>query len=239
MEEDVNLIFCKWLFEQKKYIAIAHNFKGYDGVFIMNYLLNNIRPDKKPPQIVNQGNKILSLTFNGVKILDSLMFLPMPLSEFSKTFKLQEVKGYFPHFFNTKNNQNFIGNYPDIKYYGSQHFSREEKIKFDKWYDSTKGLTFNFNNELCDYCDRDVNLLANGCIAFIKVIKEKTNIDPFQNSTTLASLCHVIYRQNYMIPNSIAIIPEYGYNPYQNSSKNAKLWLKYMSGTKNLRIEHA
>ena len=130
--EDVNLIFCKWLFEQKNYIAIAHNFKGYDGVFIMNYLLNNIRPDKKPPQIVNQGNKILSLTFNGVKILDSLMFLPMPLSEFSKTFKLQEVKGYFPHFFNTKNNQNFIGNYPDIKYYGSQHFSREEKIKFDK-----------------------------------------------------------------------------------------------------------
>ena len=86
------------MFDKKNYIAIAHNFKGYDGVFVMNYLLNNISPDKKPPQILNQGNKILSLTFNGVKILDSLMFLPMPLSEFSKTFKLHETKGFFPHF---------------------------------------------------------------------------------------------------------------------------------------------
>ena len=64
----------------------------------MNYLLNNIRPDKKAPNILNQGNKIHSLTYNGVKILDSLMFLPMPLSEFSKTFNLEESKGYFPYF---------------------------------------------------------------------------------------------------------------------------------------------
>ena len=104
---NINNNFCKWLFNQKNFIAIAHNLKGYDGVFIMNYLLNNLRSDITPPKILNQGNKILSLSYKKVKLLDSLMFLPMPLSEFSKTFKLHETKGYFPHLFNTIKNQNY------------------------------------------------------------------------------------------------------------------------------------
>eukprot|EP00854_Cymbomonas_tetramitiformis_P031595 gene31595-39774_t len=27
------------------------------------------------------------------------------------------TKGYYPHLFNTKENQNYMGLYPDIKYY--------------------------------------------------------------------------------------------------------------------------
>ena len=94
--ENVNNIFCQWLFKQKHFIAIAHNFKGYDGMFVMNYLLNNLTPGFKPPSILNQGNKILSLNYNNVKLIDSLLFLPMPLSEFSKTF---DLKGYYVFYF--------------------------------------------------------------------------------------------------------------------------------------------
>lgn len=51
----------------------------------------------------------LYLTF-----VDSLTFLPMKLAKIPEAFGLQELcKGSFPHFFNTKANQNYVGPYPE------------------------------------------------------------------------------------------------------------------------------
>ena len=36
-----NLSFCRWLFDQKNCIGIAHNLKGYDGCFLLQYILEN------------------------------------------------------------------------------------------------------------------------------------------------------------------------------------------------------
>ena len=38
---------------------------------------------------------------------------------------------------------------------------------------------------------------------------------------------------------SIAIIPEIGYNLNQRTSKKAMLWLKYISESRNIYIQHA
>lgn len=47
----------------------------------------------------------LNLTF-----LDSLNFIPMKLAKIPKVFGLEELsKGYFPHLFNTKENQTYVG----------------------------------------------------------------------------------------------------------------------------------
>ena len=48
---------------------MAHNLKGYDGIFVMNYLLNHLKPGTQPPSVLNQGNKILTLQYNDVKRL--------------------------------------------------------------------------------------------------------------------------------------------------------------------------
>ena len=54
--------------------------------------------------------KELDLTF-----LDSLNFLGMLLSKLPGCFDLKELcKGYFPHLFNTSENQHYVGPYPDI-----------------------------------------------------------------------------------------------------------------------------
>ena len=54
--------------------------------------------------------KELDLTF-----LDSLNFLGMRLSKLPGCFDLKELcKGYFPHLFNTSENQHYVGPYPDI-----------------------------------------------------------------------------------------------------------------------------
>jgi hypothetical protein len=56
----------------------------------------------------------------GVRIIDSLNFLPMPLAAMPKTFDEKELrKGYFPHFFNTIANIDYKGPLPDPSFYGA------------------------------------------------------------------------------------------------------------------------
>ena len=53
-----------------------------------------------------------------IKIIDLLNFIPMRLADFLDTFGLTELaKGYFPHHFNKKGNQHYVGPLPDKSYY--------------------------------------------------------------------------------------------------------------------------
>ena len=93
--------FCKWLFTPQHIgcIVVAHNFQGYDGYFIADYLVQNaIKYD-----IIYRGAKSLTLKVPDwdIKFIDSLNFIPMALAKFPKTFGQDELcKGYFPHAFN-------------------------------------------------------------------------------------------------------------------------------------------
>ena len=94
--------FCLWLFNtiNQNFIAIAHNMKSYDGFFIMNFIIKNLLPTDILPDILLNGSKLLVIKFMGIKIIDSINFIPMSLSKMPKTFGLSELKkGYFPHFF--------------------------------------------------------------------------------------------------------------------------------------------
>jgi len=57
----------------------------------------------------------------------------MPLRSFPKTFGLTELaNGYFPHKFNTDENQNYIGSYPDKGYYGYGEMTKANRDEFTK-----------------------------------------------------------------------------------------------------------
>lgn len=245
-EFDSNISFCDWLFNQRHFVAIAHNMKGYDGVFIMNYLISHILPKDKKPTIIVQGTKILSIHFRHVKIIDSFSFIPVSLSEFSSAFGIVELKkGFFPHLFNTDSNQNYVGAYPDPEFYGVQNFSLKKLDEFNTWYQSVKHLEFDFRKELTEYCWSDVMLLSAGCLKFREIIMDLTRkecgkeIDPFENSITIASLCHLIYRTSLLKSKTLPYIPENGYCAEKNHSFKSILWLNYISMKENVDIEHA
>ena len=75
-----------------------------------------------------------------IRFLDSLNFLPMPLAQLPKSFGLEELKkGFFPHFFNTPENQEVILlNLPDIKYYDPDSMSKDRRNEFLDWYELHK-----------------------------------------------------------------------------------------------------
>ncbi|CAB3985175.1 DNA polymerase [Paramuricea clavata] len=69
--------FCEWLFTKghEGCIVMAHNFQGYDGYSIQQYL----HEYGVSPEVIMRGAKILSMYVPMLKIkfIDSLSFIPM------------------------------------------------------------------------------------------------------------------------------------------------------------------
>ena len=115
---------------------------------------------------------------NSIKIIDSASFLAIPLEKFPKTFDIDELKkGFFPHSFNKPENYNYIGVYPEQKYYNPEFFTVKKKSDFEVWYNSVKDDVFDFKLEFENYCWSDVRLLAEGCLKFRKICMEDTKLD--------------------------------------------------------------
>ena len=93
--------FCFWATSNpvnRSTTFIAHNAKSYDTHFVLDYLVSQ----GNTPKLVLQGGKLLSLKLisTDATFIDSLSFLNMTLTSFTKTIYIPEVKGTFPHLFN-------------------------------------------------------------------------------------------------------------------------------------------
>uniref|UniRef100_A0A8D8ZAP4 DNA-directed DNA polymerase n=1 Tax=Cacopsylla melanoneura TaxID=428564 RepID=A0A8D8ZAP4_9HEMI len=198
--------FCEWLIskEHKKYTAIAHYARGYDSHFILEYCVRN---SIKPKTITN-GTKLMSLEAGKVRIIDSSNFVAAPLSTFPKTFGLKELKkGYFPHYFNTVENQSYKGSIPDVKFYSPETMKPSAREEFLKWHAErvSENYYFDFAKELEEYCSSDVDILRRSCLIFREAFLEIADIDPFQY-TTIAGTCMAIYRSSYLKNETLAIV---------------------------------
>ena len=206
-------------------IVVAHNFKGYDGYLILEELYRQHASNLQ--QIVN-GAKILSLELPQIKFIDSLNFFPMPLSDFTNTFGLTELKkGFFPHFFNTQANQQYVGYIPDTHYFDPDGMSPKRRAEFLTWHAEqvANRYIFHFRNELISYCQSDVRLLKQGCMQFQRQFKSIVGINPMKKCITIASACLTAYRLKWMPANTIAVEPLHGWRPHHTHSKIALEWL--------------
>jgi len=84
--------------------------------------------------------------------LDSLNYLPMSLKNMPKSFDLTRTKGYYPQFFNTASNMNYVGSYPEPEFYGTYFISIYEGAQFLEWHEKQKGKVFCNKDELLAYC---------------------------------------------------------------------------------------
>lgn len=71
-----------------KITALAHNMRGYNGCFILKSIIKN--RDKWNPKLITNGTKLISITCNEIKFIDSLNFLLLPLSKLPETFNFQK-----------------------------------------------------------------------------------------------------------------------------------------------------
>ena len=112
-------------------MVIALNFRGYDSYPVMEEVHRQKRQ-------LEQVRNVLQLTYDNegatVRFIDSLSFFTMPLSAFPKTFGLRELKkGFFPHLFNTPENQEYLGPLPAAEHYMLDGMTPDTHQDFNKW----------------------------------------------------------------------------------------------------------
>jgi len=182
---------------------------------------------------------------NGLKIkcmklehLDSISFLPCPLRKLTEVYSLTTSKSWYPHYFNTKENLDYIGPIPDVSYYGVNEMGEQERQEFLAWYESQKSELFDNRRVLENYCQDDVTILRQACRVFRREFMHIGNIDVFLESIMITSACNKILRKRFLQPDSIGFIPTGGYTCNNNYSRKALMWLLHMEETDGVKIMH-
>lgn len=284
LASDVSKEVGEFLFSKKfqNCTVIAHNFKGFDSCFLIQYMTKN---NIKPTNVILNGTKVNYMYVQrlNMRMIDSLNLSPIPLAMFSKSFGLPDSeKGMFPYRFIREENFDYCGPYPNKHEYGYSEMKPSIQKEFDKWYGSIpEDAVFNFREEIEKYCIQDVKILKEGIQKFRELIKEMTKLvskkgPKFQNEamnspltdqigdkifpapskqskklpdefeplycdpiaySTLASLCHGIFKTNYLRENTIAQVPAGGYENHKYSCK-ALEWLEYLNSVEKREIVH-
>ena len=165
------------------------------------------------------GAKIMTMKACGIPFIDSYNLMPSALSKLPKAFGLTETKkGHFPHLFNTTENQKYMGPYPPLETYLPDGMKPDVREELVKWYDRkvASGETFDFAQDMLEYCRSDVHILRRCCGQFQQTIKDLVKVDPFAEAITFASAANLAFRRNFMPEQSLAIIPTEDTNPNAN-----------------------
>ena len=246
--------FCTWLLTPKYHecIVIAHNFQGYDSYPILKYFRANtieceaIYSGAKCVKLETKTNKPHHSKLK-IKFIDSLNFIPMALAKFPKTFAQPELcKGYFPHFFNKDENQEYVGPIPCQDDYGVNYMKPEAREKFMTWHQEQveNNYVFDFRHEILKYCRSDVDILAECCKLYRGMFmeatdtgKDETGMDPFDTATTIAAYCMQVYRTKFLQKDTIALLPQHQQHK-RKQSREALQWLSYISEKEEIHIQH-
>jgi len=186
----------KIMFEQlfKKdvngYTLYTHNLGRFDAIFLikelakLNYSISPLWKD----------NSILKIKIfdpeskQRIEILDSLNLLPSKLKNLLLTFNCKVKKGEFPHLFVNRNNLNYIGPKPDIKYYSLTNISEDDYNKINN--------QWNLKVECFKYLKNDIDGLLEIMIKVSEYYFKNYNLN-ITNYMTLPSLCISIFGNNF------------------------------------------
>ncbi|KAK3929617.1 putative DNA polymerase [Frankliniella fusca] len=196
------------------------------------FALQEVIERKLKNELILQGAKILCMKVGNWNFIDSLMFLPMPLSAMPRSFGLHELKkGHMPFLANKPEFYTYEGPMLDKEFYCFSYVKSKAATDFSKWYEEmvASGYVFNFRRELIEYCISDVTILRQSCTAFRKLFEKKAGFDPMFNCITLSAACMAAFRRNFLPKETIGIVPQGGYHGRGKQSEIALKWLDYES----------
>ena len=93
----------------------AITYKG--NAFDLHFILNRVVLLKWRTELVMSGQKIIMMNIEHMKFIDSVFFLPFTLRKLSRALFLTASKAWYPHYFKTEENLNYIVSNPDAYYY--------------------------------------------------------------------------------------------------------------------------
>jgi len=217
-----------------KIVAIAHNAKAFD----LHFILNRAILLKWKPELLMSELNIMCMKMEHLVFLDSVSFLPCALRKLPEAFVISASKSWYPHYFNTRENLNYVGPIPDTMYYGVSEMRDGERKEFLVWYERQRSETFDNRQVLESYCQDDDTVFRQACRVFRREFVQTGYIDVFVESITIASACSKVLRKRFLKPDTIGLIPTGGYSCNNRYSKKALKWLLHMEETNEVQIVH-
>jgi hypothetical protein len=230
--------FLKWAREwyaNENVIALSHFGSGFDNYFILKSIINDF---KASPDTVFKDSKAFWIGFGKMVFLDSFNFIQQPLAGFPKTLglSLNLKKGDFPHNWNVADKWDYCGAMPTAADFVLGSMKEMKAAAIEEWLASMPSdAVFNFRQQYLDYCLMDVQILQAGCIKFDQLVFGDSDIHPFENSCSIASLAMCVYRKD-MAPNSLGFLPR---EAQDLQSHKALCWLNWLERVEQCTIQHA
>lgn len=142
-------------------VMISHGGSRFDNIPIIAILLKF--PSIKT-EIIHSGNAAIMIKIVDLNItfVDFLRFCHESLANLCKQYELDVPKTFFPYRFNHNKNYNYVGQIPDFDTYWKENHDSENNLKKKRLFWEEKNLlkTWDFNQELYEYCYIDVQCLT-------------------------------------------------------------------------------
>ena len=172
----------------KGYTIYAQNLGRFDSIFLikeiaeLDYVVSPIWKDNAILKIKVFDPK----SKQTVTLLDSLNLFNTNLNNLLLSFDCKITKGQFPHLFVTRDNLNYIGNKPDIKYYSNISPKDYEAIP----------IQWSLKDECLKYLEKDVLGLLEVLNKMSKYYYEEFEVN-ITNYMTLPSLSMSVFGFNF------------------------------------------
>lgn len=208
------------------YTFIAHNSSGFDSYILLEYFVKQ----GIAPGVTMRGSRVVLMYDKSYdqRWMDSFSSLPMRLAKTPSALGFEDLeKGFFPHTFNTRADEFYVGPYPAPSFYRYEKMSEFEKEKLMAWYKPACEKPFDLQAEMRKYCINDVEVLRMACKIYRETLMECTQIDPFSHAT-LASYCMGIFKTLFLPKDTLALTHHGAYVDQNKTFSDVSLeWLQY------------
>ncbi len=194
----INNLLSTYLSKERKLLVYAHNFSGFDGIFLMKHLINygKVEPLLFNGRLISIKVKLNVKGYNNKIIVfkDSYLLLPLALRLLCKAFNITMPKGYFPF---KLTNIFYSGVLPKFEYWTGISLDTYKSLVTEH-----KGKFWCFKLEAVKYCKLDCKCLHEVITKFNALIFGEFKINAHR-ALTLPSLAMKIYKTHFMPENSI------------------------------------
>lgn len=213
-------------------IVFAHNFRGFDGRFIIRDLYERKSLDLS---FMMRGTKIMTLKFGNIRFIDTSLLMASPLAQLPKAFGFESIvrKGFFPYALNNSIDCSYQGDFPSRESFGTKNVGERE---FEEWYELERlkyapmtKKKYKLRKHMLRYCVNDVLIAAIALFEFRHTLRSITGIDPITRNFTLAQVAMETFRSKFLTQGGeIGVTPLTGYiNPA--TSRIANAWLETLA----------
>jgi len=112
----------------------------------------------------------------------TVSFLPCALCKLPEAFGLQAAESWYPHYFNTEENLDYVVPMPKRSYYEVDEMGGGEREEFLAWCETRKYHSFHNKHVLEAYCQDDVTVLGQACRVFRRECMQIGNIEVYLES---------------------------------------------------------